>query len=100
MALTVGNLAIALRLTASGETLDPDISARLTRLHAVADVLIGQYAPDAPDAIKEEATIVFAGYLYDKPSVTGVGLSNAFQNSGATALLAQWHEEHAATIEA
>ena len=98
MALTVSDLAIALRLHATGETLDTDISARLTRLSAVAGFLIDDHAPDAPEAVKEEATIVFCGYVFDKPSVTGPGLSAAFYNSGAAALLARWHVERSVAL--
>ena len=103
MALTAEELAVALRLAASDPSgtvqVDTDIQARLTRQNAVAAALITHYAPDAPTAVQEEAAIVFAGYVYNKPTVHGYGLASAFVNSGAAALLSQWHAERSAALD-
>ena len=99
MAVTVNQLALALRLTADSTT-DPDaaITEVLTRQLGVADAYVEVFAPTAPEAIKDEATIRFAGYLYDSPSSpAGNRYTAIFQNSGASALLSPWILRRAAT---
>ena len=39
-------------------------SAHATRLLPVATAVVEAYAPDAPEALQNEAAIRFAGYLY------------------------------------
>ncbi len=103
MALTTNQLAVALRLAAYDENgaipdLAADISEQIVRLNSVAGELISAYAPTAPETIKDQATVLFCGYLVDKPTVSGTALANAWANSGAGALLARWRPEGGGVI--
>ena len=98
MAVTVPNLAIALRLHATGETLDADVSAILTRILAAAVAEVDAYASDAPQTVKDEAAIRFSGWLYDRAPVGGRMAENGFALSGARALLSTWHNPTWAAI--
>ena len=89
MALTNASLAEAIRA-------DTATAARL-RLVVVAAVL--KYAPEAPEAIRDEAGTRLAGYLLDAPpAAPGDGYANALRNSGAEALLAPWRIRRAGAI--
>ena len=95
MAVTVGQLAAALRLTDGSDPIEPQLSI-LNRLMGVAEAMIDQIVPDAPEAIQDELAIRFAGYLYDQPSAgRGEGYANAWRNSGAASLAARWVERRA-----
>lgn len=90
MAVSVGDLAIALRIITSGEPAEP-VRSILTRLLGVADATVEKAAPDAPDSIKDQATIQMASYLFDMPTAArGTGHAAAFRNSGAQHLLFRW----------
>ena len=83
MALTPQALAAALRLGDSAHEL-----AEATRLLAVAQVVVAQRAPDAPEILRDEAIIRIAAYFYDKPfNNDSAGHANAMRNSGAGELL-------------
>ena len=91
MAVNVTQLAAAIRL-GDGVTapVEPLLSI-LTRSLGVADATIALLAPDAPDAVKDEATVRFTAYLYDTPSApSGDRYAAAWRNSGAAALVASW----------
>lgn len=95
MALTVDQLARALRADAS----DADVSAELTRLLAVAVAMAQREAPDAPEAIRDEAAVRIAGWLYDaETATTRRDVANALANSGARALLAPYRKHRAAAV--
>ena len=97
-------LATAITLLKSvvqGAALDSD--DRAGQLGAVASAMVEQYAPAAPQPLKDEAVIRFAGYLAqsdfgaigkeiigprDVEYVTNHG--PIFRNCGAGALLARW----------
>ena len=81
--LTEIELGAALRLGDSDEEL-----AEVTRLLAYGLVAVEKHAPDAPDAVQNEALIRLAGYLFDQPNAgRGLSFANAFRNSGAAAIL-------------
>lgn len=91
MAVTVTQLSAALRVgdgvTAPAE---PQLSV-LTRLLGVATATVSRVAPDAPEAVRDEAAIRMAAYLYDQPpTVQGDRYANAWRNSGAASLVARW----------
>ena len=90
MALTVSNLAAALRITdGSAEPEEPTLSI-LNRLLGVSEAFVS-VAEGAPDAVVEEAQVRLCGYLYDQPtSGRRDSYANAFRNSGAAALVARW----------
>lgn len=96
MAVTVRALAAELRISdGTADPPEPHLSI-LTRLLGVADAMVDQIAPDAPDAIKDEARVRFAGYLFDQPSAArGDFYSNGWRNSGAASLVARWVERRA-----
>lgn len=92
--------ATATLKAAIGPELD---DARVQALGAAAAALVENYAPSAPEAVRCEAVIRTAGYLYEQPS--GAVRSNregevqtdyapthlsALRHSGAMALLSPW----------
>ena len=99
MAVTLGQLAAALRLTDGSDPVEPQLSI-LTRLKGVADAHVEKVAPDAPDTIKDEATIRMCGYMYDAPPAAGGDrYANAWRNSGAGALVARWVVRRAEPVQ-
>ena len=83
MALTPADLVAALRLGDSPQEL-----AQATRLLSVAQVVVSQRAPNAPETLRDEAAIRIAAYLYDKPFANdSAGYSTALRNSCAGELL-------------
>ena len=91
-------------VTIDADTLAAAISANATtagRLLTVASAIVTRYAPEAPDAIQNEAVIRVAGWLLDSPS-SGLlerrvrereyalhrpTLTSALRSSGAMSLL-------------
>ena len=71
---------------------------------AVADGLVCRYAPDAPAAVRREATLRTAGYLIERPASGWVQMGDgesktvsfasaqlsALRHSGGMALLSPW----------
>ena len=55
----------------------------------VAEAEIDAYAPNAPEATRNEAAVIQVGYLYDSPP--GTSPVSAFRKSGALGLLSRWH---------
>ena len=99
--ITATELASAIRAT-------PDVAARLL---AVATEQVERYAPAAPEAASNEATIRCAGYLAQQPSdarrsttVGGIESSwaathtSALRHSGAMSLLSPWKVRRAGAI--
>lgn len=84
---------------------------RLDALGATAAALVERYAPDAPQAVKDESVIRCAGYLADMPAASVsrqvIGpmevevmpaRQSALRNSGAMALLSPWKVRRAGAI--
>ena len=90
MAVTVEDLAMALRLSEDGEDLDLSTTGILTRLLGVGDSHVELLIPTAPDAIQDEVRIRLAAYLYDQPVGRRDAFANSWVNSGAGALAARW----------
>ena len=96
MAVTVGQLAAALRITDGSDPAEPQLSI-LTRLAGVADAYIDLLIPGAPTDIQDECKIRFAAYLYDAPTAgRGDFYANAWRNSGAGSLGSRWVVRRAA----
>lgn len=96
MALDLTGLAAALRL-GDGTTAptEPTLGI-LTRLDGVADAFIEQYGSSAPEAVRDEAKVRFAGYLYDMPTAgRRESYASAWRNSGAAALVFPWTSHRA-----
>ena len=103
MAVDVTQLAAALRLTEGTAAPTEPIPSILNRLLGVAQAFVEITAIGAPDAIKDEATVRMASYLYDSPTAGPEGrYADAWRNSGATSLVARWvvHRLGDATAEA
>ena len=104
MALTVGQLAYALRITADpGDAVDAGVTAELTRMQAVAVAYIElDVGTRAPETVRDEAVRLFTGYLYDGPDFNPGGAAssyiNAWRQSGAQALLARWRQHRAGLL--
>ena len=62
--------------------------------------LVEKYAPDAPDAVKDQATVQAVGYIWEAPASAParMNFANAMQNSGANAMLSAWREHGAGVI--
>ena len=100
MAVTLKDLAVDLRIiTNPADTVEPGQIVILTRLLAVAETLVAERAGDAPEALKDSAIISIASYMYDKPSAGAAGrYANAWTNSGAAAILANYIRRRAKAI--
>ena len=95
MAVTVGQLSDALRITIRGNPKEPHLSI-LTRLLGVAMATVEVVAPDAPESVSDQAIIMFSAYLFDAPTAGGGNkFASAFRNSGANSLLARWISKRA-----
>ena len=94
MALSFAQLLAALRLSDSPEEME-----QVKRLRPVAWTMVDQFAPHAPEHIKDEATVRICGYYFDAPYASrGTSLANALANSGAGALLLPYREHRAGAI--
>ena len=104
MAVSVNELATALRLRVGSEDLDTDIQAILMRIKQASEAIVNRYAMEAPDAIKDMACVRLGSYLFDEE-----GRSNRSKDplkaSGAQQLLARFRtiklnmEEVVLTVE-
>ena len=103
MVVTLTATALAAEIGATEE--------RATRLLAVATEAVTRYAPNAPEALANEATIRFAGYLaqsdYGTIRTESIGPmtveyvtnhATMFRNSGAEALLTRFKRRRAGAI--
>ena len=86
--------------------------ALAARLHPVAVALVERFAPDAPDAVQNEAAIRCAGWLAESPAgairseVTGdvrttfdgARSLGALRHSGGMSLLSPWKVRRAGAI--
>ena len=64
---------------------------------AAATALVESYAPDAPDAIKDEAAARCGSYLLEHrgSSIDGRSQGGLLRKSGAQSLLGPWHVRRA-----
>ena len=90
MAVTIPELAVALRLSGDGINLPAPQTAILTRLMAASVAYVEKIVPDAPDAIKDMAIIRHTTYMYDQPVSTRDAYADAWVNSGAGSLAAPY----------
>ena len=98
MAVSLGELACALRI--GDGTTNPEEPQRgmIKRLMEVAEALVSVTAPAAPETIRDEASIRIAAYLYDAPtSAASDRYAAAMVNSGAGGLLSRWVSRRAVT---
>ena len=85
--------------------------ADIARVGAAASAMVEDYAPGAPQTLRDEATIRFAGYLYGsdfggirtedigpKRVEYIVNHAPAFRNSGAAGLVTRWRVRRAGAV--
>ena len=101
MAVTVAQLAQALRLTDGtedpGEPLAGILRRQLGAAVALADSML---VADAPDDVRDECVIRLASYWYDSPPAPrGQGHADAWTNSGAGSLAMRWVDRRAVGVD-
>lgn len=90
MALTAATLAAALRLGATEAAAEP-LAGILARPLAAGTAYVAKPAPDAPEALLDEATVRLAAHLYDQPHFgRGFAMASAWRSSGAAGLVGPW----------
>ena len=92
MAVTLEQLAVALRITTDPTATVPEPeNGILTRIQSWAESEIAGRAPDAPDNYRDQALVVLAGYVHDRPPVErGGAYANAWEHSGVSDILRRW----------
>lgn len=81
--ITAADLLAALRLGSTAEE-----TAQAERLLTYATTAVEKHAPDAPEAVQNEAVIRVAAYEYDRPTAPrGSGYASSLRNSGAASML-------------
>lgn len=92
MALTLAQLAAALRLQTDTAADPPEpLASILTRHLAAATALINKRTDGAPAAVADEATIRLCAYWYDAPFAPMQDrFMAAWRYSGAASMLAPW----------
>ena len=92
MAVTVSQLAVALRITTDPNAAVPEPELDiLTRIQSWATDEIAGRAPNAPANYADQALVVLAGYVHDRPPADrGSAYANAWENSGASDILRRW----------
>ena len=92
MAVTLAQLSVALRITVDATATVPEPAAGiLTRIQSWATAEISGRAPGAPDNYADQALVLLAGYVYDRPPAErGSAFANAWENSGTSDILRRW----------
>ena len=97
--MTVDDLRVALGA-------DLALMARIASIHTAASARVERYAPSAPEAVQNEALIVFSGWIYQAQAQRRnvfptdnegppINASRAFLLSGAQGLLSSWRRPRA-----
>lgn len=99
MAVSLAQAFAALRLgDGTTEPVEPQLGI-IQRALATAMAVCMRYAPDAPEVIRDEATVRVLGYLYESPPSGGRNMfANALEQTGAAALLDLWRDPRAEAI--
>ena len=91
MALTIAQLAAALRLGDGQNAPAEPVNGILTRQLSAATDLIDKRTADVPDNVKDEALIRICAYWFDQPQTAPLEqYMAAWRSSGASSLLAPW----------
>ena len=92
-------LAADLRIGDGETALTGPAAVVLERIAKTAKVLVVRYAPNAPDAIHDEAFVRVAGWLYDAdPSGSTPGGPTALRSSGAASILGPYRVRRGGVI--
>lgn len=94
MAVTVAELAGALRINDGSAAPPAPTDGILTRLLAVSVAHISKrVSDDCPQDVQDEGAIRLSAYLFDQPNYArGASMHSAFRNSGAAALIEPWRQ--------
>ena len=92
MAVSLEQLSVALRITTDPTATVPEPeNGILTRIQSWAESEIAGRAPNAPANYQDQALVVLAGYVHDRPPVErGGAYANAWEHSGASDILRRW----------
>ena len=91
VAVTLIQLAAALRLGDGVTAPTEPVAGILSRLLGVSQTFVAIAAPSAPEAIADEATTRMAAYLYDSPTAaSGDRYAAAWRSSGVSGLVSRW----------
>ena len=91
MAVDLIQLAAALRLGDGENAPTEPVAGLLARLLLVSQEFVARAAPDAPEAIADEAAIRLTATLYDSPTAaSGDRFAASWRNSGAEVLVSRW----------
>ena len=55
---------------------DVTLQARVDSIHAAASARILRYAPGAPDAVKTEALVLYAAWIYQRRRASAIRVSD------------------------
>ena len=92
-------LAADLRIGDGETALTGPAAVVLERIAKTAKVLVVRYAPNAPDAIHDEAFVRVAGWLYDAgPDQSTPGGPTALRSSGAASILGPYRVRRGGVI--
>ena len=97
--ITAIQLAAAMRIGDGATPLEEPQASVINRILASATALVESYAPNAPEAIQNEAVIRVGGFLFDSPPGASMRFANPLGDSGAQALLARFRIVRATPIE-
>ena len=88
--LSVADMLRELRIETT-EADEAEFAALVTRHLATASAMVEVHAPDAPEAVQNQAAVQVAAYLFDRRTDADyTARANVFLNSGASAVLQRW----------
>lgn len=91
--VTVADLAVALRVVGeAAESVPAGVAETLTRQLAAATEIVQHFAPDAPEAVQNEAAVRLIGWLFDAAPADRAG-RDGLVLSGAAALLVPYRAQ-------
>ena len=76
----------------------PDDREILTDALATADAMVERYAPEAPEAVRDQAKVQTTAYLYAGRSSDDPP-PDALRHSGSVSLLSPWRVHRAGVVE-
>ena len=99
MTITLAQLAGHLRVGDGTTEPTGPVGLVLTRVLAAAVAVVEHHAPNAPEAIQNEAAVRLAGWLYDSdPAGANPGGPQGLRASGAGSLLGPWRAPSAGAV--
>lgn len=101
MAVTISRQELQAAMRVEGADSDTSVeSVEVARVLATTTALVERHAPDAPDAIHNEAVVRASSWAYDMPAAQRAAVGDILRNSGALALMLPWRVYRAGTTGA